>query len=445
MGRFLVNTTPTATSTVSSNGIHDTTANATVNAFTAGAGLTGLSLTPASTLFDGATATKSATYTLGGTRTATGDVTGSFTATVTAEFGSISNVAIPVTGTAVGVRTVTAPTAVTLPSNLLSGATVSIPYAATGGTYGGGTGVTADTENATLTLPGSPSNGLNLTGSTSVTTAGNVLTLSGKVVGNGAVSGNLSVGVSRELSGAQTAITYAYSGNVGSATIGGPALTAAVALGTTYGNLSATVTGSHATTASIVAGTNSTGSAETVSMAFRAPTTGEGTYPNTTSLFSTTPNALFSDVVNLSGMNGPSAGVTDVFALQLSYDQTAVTAAGINEAQLQVAWLNGSGTWVPAPVQNTPTSALPAYLGSYAAFASAFNVTEATLGNYLGYHGVDTVGNTAWAILNHNSEFAVDLGPAAAIPEPTTWAAGSLLALGFAAAGLRKRRKQLAA
>ncbi|MGC4003366.1 MAG: hypothetical protein QM811_09615 [Pirellulales bacterium] len=477
LGRVLAGAAPTGvTRTVSSSGLHADTVDATLGTFSAVGGLT-LTTGGGTVAFNGTASPQTATYTLGGT-TAVGAISGSFTATATDEFAATSNVAIPVTGTAVGVRTVTAPTAVTLPSNLLSGATVSIPYAATGGTYGGGTGVTADTENATLTLPGSPSNGLNLTGSTSVTTAGNVLTLSGKVVGNGAVSGNLSVGVSRELSGAQTAITYVYSGNVGGAAVGagnafGTPLTATVATNAAYVGLAATASGSGSlgTVGTLLAGTNRTGASETVSMAVRTRTAAE-TGPVTSALFSTTPNGLVGDVVRLTGMSGtvttpdpvPGHRVgTDAFALQLSFNPTAVSAAGFNPSQLQLSWLdnvdgvygNADDKWVSAVNGNflggdangdsilDGALKVTGFLGSFAAFAGS-TVTDANLSNYLGSYGVDPANGNVWAVLNHNSDFSVDLGAAVAVPEPSSFAAGTLLALGCAAFALRKRRSQTA-
>ncbi len=57
----------------------------------------------------------------------------------------------------------------------------------------------------------------------------------------------------------------------------------------------------------------------------------------------------------------------------------------------------------------------------------------------LGTWGIDIDGNgtdgkgKVWAVLNHNSEFAV-------IPEPGTLVAGGFGMLGIAVAGLRRRR-----
>ena len=41
------------------------------------------------------------------------------------------------------------------------------------------------------------------------------------------------------------------------------------------------------------------------------------------------------------------------------------------------------------------------------------NVAAGDLGTELGWYGVDTTTNTAWAVLNHNGQFAV------VVPEPS--------------------------
>jgi hypothetical protein len=51
-------------------------------------------------------------------------------------------------------------------------------------------------------------------------------------------------------------------------------------------------------------------------------------------------------------------------------------------------------------------------LESFAAFQSANSVTAANLANFVGVWGVDTTNDEAWAVVNHNSEFAV-------VPEPS--------------------------
>ncbi|MGC4003365.1 MAG: hypothetical protein QM811_09610 [Pirellulales bacterium] len=295
--------------------------------------------------------------------------------------GSYANVNVAYTATPVVLRTVIEPNVLAL-GNILSGANVRLAFASTNYKFGaGGTGAFADTETATVGVDGSTQHGLKLSGAdylTDTTTnvnsaAGVVKTLTGAITGQGVVNGSFSVPVTREFSGAQT-LTYAFTANVGGASVGaggtfGAPSNAPVSAGQPYGNLSLTGNGQHATTASIVAGTNTAGGAETIAMAMRNATAADA-------------STFFSDIVSITGMNGATAGVTDVFALQLSYDQTAVDAAGIDEARLQIAWRNGA-SWVAGVSGNSPTSNTAGYLGGFAAFVAEKHVTEANLGDFL--------------------------------------------------------------
>ncbi len=96
-----------------------------------------------------------------------------------------------------------------------------------------------------------------------------------------------------------------------------------------------------------------------------------------------------------------------------------------------MVWRNNSGDWVNAVTGNHYTGGTPLtnVHKTYAqAFADNLNVSLP-----LGSWGVDTVSNTVWAVLDHNSDFAV-------IPEPSTLVLGGLALLGFAGVGLRRRR-----
>jgi hypothetical protein len=69
--------------------------------------------------------------------------------------------------------------------------------------------------------------------------------------------------------------------------------------------------------------------------------------------------------------------------------------------------------------------------GSWQAFVDTYGVTDANLGNFLGSWGVDVSDDEVWAVLNHNSEFAV-------VPEP---ASIGLVAVGLLGALGSRRRK----
>ena len=74
------------------------------------------------------------------------------------------------------------------------------------------------------------------------------------------------------------------------------------------------------------------------------------------------------------------------------------------EWQNAVLGNTGSGGTVDANVNS-----------SYAAWAAANSVTDANIGNFLGSWGVDLADDEVWAVLNHNSQFAVVPEPAAIV------------------------------
>lgn len=145
---------------------------------------------------------------------------------------------------------------------------------------------------------------------------------------------------------------------------------------------SSDIAGGQDTVASILSGTASTA---------RTLTSGFDTAP---SVSATNDGDRASDVFSLEGTG------TDIFVLQL---QIADVAAG-----QYLGWLNGSDTWVNAVAGNSSTggSAVTNFAGSFAA-----STAQATA-DYLGSWGYDTSANTVWAVLDHNSEFAV-------VPEPS--------------------------
>ena len=83
---------------VTSTGRNATTANGTLGSFTGGPAGLSLGLTSGSAQFSGATSSQTATYSIAGTASTLGSVSGTYTSAVTAEFGSIPNVTVAVTG-----------------------------------------------------------------------------------------------------------------------------------------------------------------------------------------------------------------------------------------------------------------------------------------------------------------------------------------------------------
>lgn len=118
-----------------------------------------------------------------------------------------------------------------------------------------------------------------------------------------------------------------------------------------------------------------------------------------------------SDVLDLGGLPilDPATGRTDMFVLELGL-------AGSLGGGDYLAWLDPATTlWVNAVAGN---------VGGVARFVGDRPYDPAT-DFVLGTYGIDTVGGTAWAVLNHNSSFAI-------VPEPSAQA--SLLAAGATAA-----------
>ena len=109
-----------------------------------------------------------------------------------------------------------------------------------------------------------------------------------------------------------------------------------------------------------------------------------------------------SDVLKLEGLDG------ETFVLQMSY-----SSAIVSDAHLRLGWFNGT-KWV-----NAADGAF--YEGAYGVVYSGLDV---------GTYGIDTANNVVWAVLNHNSEFAV-------IPEPSVCV---LVGMSLAAVLISRRR-----
>ncbi len=179
------------------------------------------------------------------------------------------------------------------------------------------------------------------------------------------------------------------------------------------------------TTAEILmSGTNA--AANTLTMQWRTRTSTEAARSN--------PNAVLSDVLGLTGMGN------DIFVLSLSYTDAVLTNMGLVEnsialsGELRLGWKNGT-TWTTAVAGNsggTPTFAGVTAWNSYYTGLSSFD-NGSDLASFLGTYGVDPATNTVWAVLNHNSEFAV-------IPEPSTLVLGALGLLGLGVVRVRRRK-----
>lgn len=99
-------------------------------------------------------------------------------------------------------------------------------------------------------------------------------------------------------------------------------------------------------------------------------------------------DALASNILTLWGMADLYVPNTDTFALSMNYDSAKVQSGVFGLA------VNDNGTWVKATNKNvggTPTFVYGPYNSSYA----------------LGTYGIDPTTTTTWAVVNHNSDYAV--------------------------------------
>jgi hypothetical protein len=172
-----------------------------------------------------------------------------------------------------------------------------------------------------------------------------------------------------------------------------------VTSGSTYAGITSTSTlaGGNGTVLTVLGGTAS--ATRTVTVNFQSTSKG---------------GQLISDIANFA-----STG-TDTFVLQLSYNPASLGATA-NVNSLFLAWLNpATNTWQNAVLGNTGKSVPQQIIGAYNP------ATDFVLGDY----GIDSVDDRVWAVIDHNSEFAVS------VPEPGTWA---LLGLGALALAFRCR------
>jgi hypothetical protein len=249
--------------------------------------------------------------------------------------------------------------------------------------------------------------------------------------------------------------TASYSTNVGSATpaaggasgltasFTGTTLSALVAAGATYNNLSAFVNTDLGTIATILTGTNGgtvTGT-PSVTMSFRTRATNELPGTATKPPMTSTAGYLASDVVRLSGIGVVNGSQTDAYGLQMTFETSTFSNVATQAAAgyIYLATLNG-GSWVNAITGDTTGSGLgnlaqTKVVGAGDTLQAFLNSigNPSNLNPYVGSWGVDTTGDTAWAIVNHDSDFAV-------VPEPGTIAL--LIAGALALPALRRRLKK---
>ena len=265
------------------------------------------------------------------------------------------------------------------------------------------------------------------TGTTLVT--GGTLTVTGSLANNGSASVLLAVSPTAPATFAADT----------------PIVQRAVRAGGSYAGFGSSIDTDLLTKADILAGTNTIGSGM-VNMSWRqranneiyAGQGGGGTSPPLPDAAA----SLISDVLNLTGMGTTGSPThTDPFVLEMTYDPALLISNPTKPGAIYLAWLDPTGGPGGVPIwQNAVLgddmrgpNAVAGYLGSYAHFTGAGGPGNGdSLAQLLGSWGVDTANGDVWAIIDHNSQFAV-------VPEPS---ALTLIAIGgLSLAGLAVRRR----
>lgn len=144
----------------------------------------------------------------------------------------------------------------------------------------------------------------------------------------------------------------------------------------------------------------------------------QGTLPGISTLttsFSSTSSAL-NDEIRLSDVYHFDGTGSAFFVLELSMVSL--------DANSRMGWLDPqTGLWVNAVEGNTGESVM-----SFAGNRAYNPATDFQLGTY----GVDTVSGLVWAVVNHNSDFAI-----ISVPEPSV---GAMVVVAALMAGLARRR-----
>ncbi len=288
------------------------------------------------------------TATIDGTSAAAG-TSYSFGTTVSDNSANTAN-SSTVSLMAVSSRTVVAPVASTSLGRILTGSTVNV--ASHGATYtygtGGGNGANANTESATLSYSGSAdANNINLSSINQTISSATAATgtFTGTIVGAGSTSGSFSVGVSHELSGAQSNINFAYTADpVARRVITNGASTdlGLYHVGATIGSTTSnpfTTTGINDTTTSVsVAAGSGSADANGISLSGAATTFNGAT--TSASDIRTFGGSMASVAGNLSG-----SFVLGVTTLEIGLGDGPYTSVSV---PYTVAVTNGQATWTSA-------------------------------------------------------------------------------------------------
>jgi hypothetical protein len=107
---------------------------------------------------------------------------------------------------------------------------------------------------------------------------------------------------------------------------------------------------------------------------------------------------IASNILTLWGMSDLGSSETDEYVLSMSFDPTGVSSATMSSGTFGLATRDANGNWINAVNQNYGYGAKQFVSGPYVP------------GYPVGTYGVDPGTNTAWAVINYNSDFAVASG-----------------------------------